>query len=206
MATQQTGIPGGEATPPGWSYNPSARSERLPLVGLAALGFAAAFYTGFYQLGIIPHMWDPFFGEHSTYLVTHSKVSRILPFPDGLLGIPGYACDMLFGALGGAARWRTMPWIVLAFAGTISGLAVVSVLLTVTMGVLVHSWCTVCLCSASISVLIFGLGIGEVLPALQHLRREYDRGHSLAHIWRALWGRGAATRPRGGAERAPAGV
>lgn len=179
-----------KSTPPGWSYNPSAWSERRWLVALAAIGFAAAFYTGFYQLGIIPHLWDPFFGSHSSFLVTHSKVSKILPFPDGLLGIPGYACDLIFGSLGGADRWRARPWVVLAFSATISGLVVVSVLLTITMGVLVQSWCTVCLVSATVSTLIFGLGIGEALPTLQYLKRVYLRSHSLGHVWHALWGLG----------------
>lgn len=177
------------STPPGWSYNPCAWSERLPLVGLAALGFAAAFYTGFYQLGVIPQMWDPFFGSHSSYLVTHSMVSRILPFPDGLLGVPGYLCDMVFGSLGGPDRWRRMPWAVLAFCGTITALAVVSVLLTITMGALVKHWCTVCLVSASVSVLIFGLGVGEALPVLQHLKRVSARTGSLKAVWYALWGK-----------------
>jgi uncharacterized membrane protein len=179
----------GTSIPPGWSYNPSAWRERLPLVALAALGFAAAFYTGFYQLGIIPHFWDPFFGEHSSYLVTHSAVSRMLPFPDGLLGLLGYFCDMLLGSLGGPDRWWRMPWAVLAFGATITGLAVVGVLLTITMGTPVHHWCTVCLVSASISVLIFGLGIGEVLPALQYLKRVYEETHSLEADWLAIWGR-----------------
>ena len=180
---------GKTSTPLGWSYNPSAWSERRPLIALAALGFCAAFYTGFFQLGVIPHLWDPFFGSHSSYLVTHSKISKILPFPDGLLGIPGYFCDMLFGSLGGPARWRKMPWVVLFFGATITGLGVVSTLLTLTMGVLVHSWCTVCLVSATVSIVIFGMGIGEVLASLQYLQRVYLTTHSLGATWHALWGR-----------------
>lgn len=176
--------------PPGWSYNPSAWRERAPLVALAGLGFAASFYIGFYQLGIIPQIWDPFFGTQSSYLVTHSGVSRILPFPDGLLGLLGYFCDMLFGSLGGADRWQRMPWVVLAFCGTITALAVVSVLLTITMGVLVKHWCTVCLVSASVSILIFGLGVGEALPVLQYLKRVYMDTDSRKAVWDALWGRG----------------
>ena len=179
------------ALPPGWSYNPCAWRDRLPLVGLAALGFAAAFYTGFYQLGIVPHLWDPFFGSQSSYLVTHSVVSRILPFPDGLLGLIGYFCDMLFGALGGADRWRRAPWLVLVFCAIITAMATVSVLLTITMGVLVRHWCTVCLFSASISTLIFGLGVGEALPALQYLTRVYGDTGALGAVWRAAWGNGA---------------
>lgn len=157
---------------------------------LAALGFCAAVYTALYQLGIVAHLWDPFFGEHSSYLVTHSKISRLLPFPDGVLGVPGYLGDLVFGALGGADRWRTRPWAVLAFAGTISGLALVSLLLTITMGVMVHAWCTVCLVSATVSTVVFGLGIGEALPALQYLKRVYERSHEMGAVWRALWGLG----------------
>lgn len=157
---------------------------------LAALGFCAAVYTALYQLGIVAHLWDPFFGEHSSYLVTHSKISRLLPFPDGVLGVPGYLGDLVFGALGGADRWRTRPWAVLAFAGTISGLALVSLLLTITMGVMVHAWCTVCLVSATVSTVVFGLGIGEALPALQYLKRVYERSHEMSAVWRALWGLG----------------
>ena len=158
------------------------------MLSLAALGFCAAVYTGLYQLGVVPHMWDPFFGEHSTYLVTHSKISRLLPFPDGLLGIVGYLADLIFGSVGGEDRWRTRPWAVLAFALTISGLALVSLLLVITMGVMVHAWCAVCLVSATVSTLVFGLGIGEALPTLQYLKRGYERTRSFGAVWRALWG------------------
>ncbi|HKV85265.1 MAG TPA: vitamin K epoxide reductase family protein [Ktedonobacterales bacterium] len=200
--TPRPPLPQGEGekdAPPGWSYNPSAWRERRLLIALAALGFCAALYTALYQLSVVPHLWDPFFGAHSSYLVTHSKVSKILPFPDGVLGIPGYLGDLIFGSLGGASRWRTRTWAVLAFAATISGLATVSLLLTITMGVLVHSWCTVCLVSATVSTLIFGLGIGEALPALQYLKRVYGREHTLAAVWRALWGarERPAREPRG---------
>jgi uncharacterized membrane protein len=199
--TPRPPLPQGEegAEPPGWSYNPSAWRERRPLIALAALGFCAAVYTALYQLGIVPHLWDPFFGEHSSYLVTHSKISKLLPFPDGVLGIPGYLADLVFGSLGGSDRWRTRTWAVLAFAATISGLAMVSLLLTITMGVMVHAWCTVCLVSASVSTLIFGLGIGEALPALQYLKRVYERDHTLGSVWRALWGarKRPAREPRG---------
>lgn len=178
-----------QRSPPGWSYNPSSWRERRPLLGLAALGLCAAVYTALYQLGVVPHLWDPFFGDHSSYLVTHSKISTLLPFPDGVLGVLGYLCDLIFGSLGGADRWRSRPWTVLAFASTITALGMVSLLLTITMGVMVHAWCTVCLVSASVSTLIFGLGVGEALPALQYLKHVCERGgHRFDIVWRALWG------------------
>ncbi len=173
-------------SPPGWSYNPSSWSERRPLLFLAAVGLAAAIYTACAQLGIVAWMWDPFFGSESSYLVTHSAISRLSPVPDGLLGVVGYLCDLIFGSLGPANRWRTLPGVVLLFGITITGLGIVSVLLTIVQGAVVGHWCTVCLISAAMSVLVFGLGIGEALASLQFLARERVRGYAL---WPALWGR-----------------
>lgn len=182
---------GKHALPPGWSSTPSAWSERRWLLGLAAVGLCAAVCISLYQLGLVPALWDPVFGAHSSYLVTHSRISRLLPFPDGLLGIPGYLCDLVFGSIGGAERWREKPWAVLAFSLVITGLALVSLLLTIAMGVMVHAYCFVCLVSASCSALIFGLGIGEVLPTLQHLARVRARAGNWHAVWSAVWGQSA---------------
>ena len=173
-------------TPPGWSYNPSAWRERWPLLCLAAVGLVAAVYTALAQLAVIPSMWDPFFGSASSYAVTHSAISRRLPVPDGVLGVLGYIGDLVFGGVGGDNRWHRMPWIVLLFALTITGLGCVSLLLTILQGAVLHAWCTVCLISAAVSTLIFGLGIGEALATLQHLARM-RQGNGWANMWHALW-------------------
>lgn len=176
----------GYNAPPGWSYNPSSWSERRPLLLLAAVGLAAAIYTACAQVGIIARMWDPFFGSQSSYLVTHSAISHLLPIPDGLLGMTGYLCDLTLGAVGASDRWRSLPGVVLLFGATITGLGVVSVALTILQGAVILHWCTVCLISAAVSILIWGLGIGEALPSLQYLARERVRGNAL---WPTLWGR-----------------
>jgi len=181
------GVAWDDVAPPGWSYNPSAWKERRWLIALAVIGLAAAIYTALEQFGVVT-LWDPFFGSHSSYLVTHSQISRILPFPDGPLGVVGYCADLVFGALGGRDRWRRAPWLPLIFGLTTLGLGIVSLLLTITQGVLVFNWCTVCLVSAAVSTLIFGLGIGEALASLQLLARVRLETHSLAAVWRALWG------------------
>ncbi|MBF6590672.1 MAG: hypothetical protein IVW57_09095, partial [Ktedonobacterales bacterium] len=74
------------AIPPGWSYNPSGPAARRVLLALAGVGLLNALYIALFQWGVIPHLWDPVFGAHSSFLVTHSRVSRLLPFPDGTLG------------------------------------------------------------------------------------------------------------------------
>lgn len=172
--------------PAGWSYNPSAWRERRWLLGLAAVGLLASLYTGLSQVGVFPTMWDPFFGSASSYDVTHSFLSKLLPVPDGLLGVVGYVCDLVFGALGGNDRWRSKPWATLIFAAVITALGLVSLALTILQGAVIDHWCTVCLVSAAVSTLIFGLGIGEALACLQYLARELvTLGWTQA--WRALW-------------------
>src|SRR5919205_1457619 len=91
--------------PPGWSYNPSAWSDRLPIIGLALLGFGIALYLALYQLGVFAGVWEPFFGDGSRRIL-HSSVSRLLPIPDAALGAMGYLLDAVTGAIGGRDRWR----------------------------------------------------------------------------------------------------
>ena len=174
-------------TPPGWSYNPSAWRERWLLLALATLGLLAALYTALSQLGIVGAMVDPFFGSASSYAVTHSELARLLPVPDGVFGVVGYCCDLVFGAIGGERRWRTRPWVVLLFALVILALGVVSLALTILQGAVIGSWCTVCLISATVSTLILGLGIGEALASLQYLALVRMKAGGAA-AWRALWG------------------
>ena len=179
--------------PPGWSYNPSSWRERWPLIVLAAIGLLAALYTALSQLGVFPTMWDPFFGGASSYAVTHSAISRLLPVPDGVFGVIGYLFDLIFGSLGGGDRWRSRPWAVLIFAVVIVALGIVSLVLTILQGAVIDQWCTVCLISAADSTLILGLGVGEALASLQYLARVFlELGFSAA--WRALWGMGEARR------------
>lgn len=174
-------------TPPGWSYNPSAWRERWLLLTLAAIGLLAALYTALSQLGVVGAMVDPFFGSASSYAVTHSAIARLLPVPDGVLGVVGYCCDLVFGALGGERRWRTRPWVVLIFALVILALGVASLALTILQGAVIGSWCTVCLISAAVSTLILGLSIGEALASLQYLALVRMKAGGAA-AWRALWG------------------
>jgi uncharacterized membrane protein len=196
--------------PPGWSYDPSSWSERLPLVAVACLGLAAAGYLSLYQFGVIRHAWDPFFTSpdpryaNGTERILNSWVSRTLPVPDAFLGALGYLADAASGLVGGRGRWRTMPWIVLLFGLFVGPLGAVSVLLVIAQPVLFGAWCMFCLVSAAVSVAMIGPAMDEVLASLQYLRRTRDRGES---VWRAFWGLSLA-RPspsEGGADHAVAG-
>lgn len=173
-------------TPPGWSYNPSSWPQRLPLIGVALVGLAIAGYLALYQWGVFDRVFEPFFGDGSRRIL-HSPVSRLLPIPDAALGALGYVLDAVSGAVGGARRWRTLPWVVIVFGVAVGPLGAVSILLVILQPVAFHAWCTLCLSSAVISVLMIGPAMDELLASLQYLARVRGRGGS---TWRAFWGRG----------------
>jgi hypothetical protein len=173
--------------PPGWSYNPASWSQRLPIVGAAAIGFLIAGYLALYQARVFHTVWDPVFGSGSE-VVLNSRVAketeRTLGVSDAALGAFGYFADVLTGLIGSGRRWRTMPWLVVLFGLFVGPLGAVSILLVI-LQPFMGGWCLLCLVTAFISVVLIGPAMDEVLASLQHLRREYDAGRS---VWRAFWG------------------
>jgi hypothetical protein len=157
--------------PPGWSYDPSSWRERLPIVVLALAGFVIAGYLALYQFGVVRHVWEPFFGDGSER-VLHSAISRLLPVPDATLGAAGYLVDAVSGVIGGRGRWRRLPWVVIVFGIAVGPLGAVSVALVMIQPLLVHGWCTLCLTSALVSVLMIGPAMDEMLASLQYLKRR----------------------------------
>ena len=170
--------------PPGWDYNPSSWSERLPIIALALVGLGIATYLTLYQLEVIATVWEPFFGNGSRKVLT-SGISRVLPIPDGALGAIAYLVDAVTGAIGGTRRWRSMPWIVIVFGIAVGPLGLVSVLLVILQPVALGAWCTLCLASAVVSVVMIGPAMDEMLASLQYMKRVKDSGVSL---WKAFWG------------------
>lgn len=157
--------------PPGWSVNPSSWSQRLPIVALALAGFGIASYLALYQWRAIGAVWEPFF-EQGSVTVLNSGVSRLLPIPDAALGALGYLADAVTGVIGGRRRWQTMPWMVIAFGVAVGPLGAVSILLVILQPVLLDAWCTLCLFSAAVSVLMIGPALDEVLASLQYLAQR----------------------------------
>jgi len=179
-----------DGIPPGWSYNPASWSQRLPIIGLAVIGFLIATYLSLYQYEVIDRVWEPFFGDGSEK-VLKSNVSDVvekytgLPITDGALGAFSYLLDAVAGVVGGRKRWRTMPWLVVLFGLLVGPLGGISILLVILQPVLLDSWCTLCLTTAVISVAMIGPAMDEVLASLQHLKRV---SLSSGSVWRAFWG------------------
>jgi hypothetical protein len=173
----------GPNVPPGWSYNPSSWGQRIPVITLAWFGFFIARYMGAYQLGIIDVVWDPFFGE-GTHNVLTSDVSKSFPVSDSLLGAFSYILDVLFGFAGDTNRWRTMPWVVIVFGILVIPLGIVSITLIILQPLAVGAWCSLCLCSALISMIMIPFTADEVLATVQLMIYEKKKGRG---FWQVLW-------------------
>ena len=174
----------GPNVPPGWSYNPSSWPQRVPVIFFAWLGFFVARYMGAFQMEYIDTVWDPFFGDGTRKVLT-SKVSHSFPVSDAMLGAFSYILDVLFGFAGGTHRWRTMPWVVIIFAILIFPLGVVSITLVILQPVSVGHWCTLCLCSAFISLIMIPFTIDEAVATLQLMKREKKVNNR--SYWNTLW-------------------
>lgn len=170
--------------PPGWDYNPSTWNQRVPLIIIAIAGFFIALYLGLYQLKVFSTVWDPFFGDGSIKIL-NSPLSKALPVPDALLGAFGYLLDAVSGIIGKTQRWRTMPWIVVLFGIAVGPLGLVSLLLVIAQPVIVNAWCSLCLVTAVMSIVMIGPAMDEVLASLQYLQRVKRSGFS---VWKAFWG------------------
>lgn len=157
------------AHPARLAFNPSEWRPRFPVLCLAAAGFCVAMYLALYQWGVFKTVWEPFFGNGSER-VLHSFISRLLPVPDAFLGALGYLADIVTGSLGSSTRWRTQPWIVLAYGATVTVVGAIALVLAVLQPLLFHAACTLCLVSVFVSICIAWLARHEVLASFHHLR------------------------------------
>ena len=173
-----------ENIPAGWDYNPSTWPQRWPLIVIAIIGFLIALYLSFYQFGIFESVWDPFFGDGSEKVLT-SSISKALPVPDAALGAFGYLLDVITGIIGKTDRWKAKPWIVILFGIAVGPLGLVSVLLIILQPVVVGAWCSLCIVTAIISVVMISPAMDELLASLQYLKRIKHSGGS---VWKAFWG------------------
>jgi uncharacterized membrane protein len=183
-----------DVRPPGFDYNPSSWGQRVPICILAAVAFLIATYMALYQWRLLPHAWDPIFGDQ-TRRVLDSEASetmrRWMKIPDAALGAIAYLGDALFGLAGSTERWRRRPWIVILFGIDVIPLGVVSAVLVVMQGTVVGSWCFLCLVTALISLILVAFAWDEVWATLQYLRGVWRRTHDRRVLWRVFWG-GAA--------------
>ena len=199
-ARANDGAGGDSGVPPGWDYNPATWGQRLPIVVLAVVGGAIAFYLTLFQWNAVSDVWEPFFSggpDHASGSAkilkspTSTPVSALPWLTDGLLGFLGYVGDAVTGVIGGTRRWRTMPWIVIVFGILVGPLGAVSIGLVITQPLGYDTFSTLALCTAVVSVLMIGPAMDEMLASLQYMKRSWEQG---LPFWRTFFGIGMQDR------------
>lgn len=179
----------GPATPPGWSYNPSSWTQRLPIILLALVGLQIARYLAAYQLGHVDGVWEPFFAgsptdpRNGTEEIITSHVSEAWPVSDAAFGGYTYVLEILTGIVGSRARWRTMPWLVVLFGLMIAPLGITSIFFIIIQPIAIGTWSTLALVGAAAMLLQIPYSLDELLATLQFLRRRVRTGRSWLRIF-----------------------
>jgi hypothetical protein len=141
--------------------------RRYAVAALAFVGLCIATYLTLYQVGVLDDVWEPFFGDGS-----RSVLDWTHPVPDAAAGVLAYAAEVVLSFVGDEDRAHTRPWPVIALGVVIVSGAVTSIALIVIQPAFIGAWCTLCLCSAAISLVIFALAIDEPTEAARHVLRE----------------------------------
>jgi nucleoside-diphosphate-sugar epimerase len=179
----------GPTVPPGWSYNPSAWTQRLPIIALALVGLFVSRYLAGYQLGHLDNVWEPFFTgspadpQNGTEEIITSRVAEAWPISDGGLGGIIYILEILTGIIGLKARWRTMPWLVVLFGLMIVPLSVTSISFVIIQPIVIGTWGTLTLIGAAAMLLQIPYAIDELLASLQFLRRRVRAGKNWLRVF-----------------------
>ncbi len=181
------GMMGGPDVPPGWDYTPSSWLQRIPIAVLALVGFFIARYLTAYQLGHVDRAWDPFFGEGTMTIIT-SDMSKAWPIADAGVGAVAYVLETLMALMGDKRRWRTMPWMVLAFIILVVPLGVVSIFFIIIQPIAIGTWCTLCLLAALAMVVMIPYSLDELVAMGQFMLYVKRAGKPM---WRTFWVGGA---------------
>jgi nucleoside-diphosphate-sugar epimerase len=179
----------GPEAPPGWGYNPSAWTQRMPIIALALIGLYVSRYLAAYQLGLVDDVWEPFFQgspadpQNGTEEIITSHVAEAWPISDGGLGGITYILEILTGVIGLKARWRTMPWLVILFGLMIVPLSITSISFVIIQPIVIGTWGTLTLIGAAAMLLQIPYAIDELLASLQFLRRRVRAGKSWLRVF-----------------------
>ena len=145
----------GPQVPPGWTFNPSDWTQRVPIIVMAFVGLYVSRYLAAYQLGHIPGVWDPFFAgsptdpRNGTEEIVTSWVSKAWPVSDAAVGGYTYLLEILTGFVGSRMRWRTMPWLVVLFGLMIAPLGITSIFFIIIQPLVIGTWSTIALIGAA---------------------------------------------------------
>lgn len=183
--------------PAGWTYSPSTYLQRLPIIGMGAIGFLISTHLTAYQMGYIDGAWEPFFsgkdGLNGTETIITSDVSKAWPVADAGLGGVAYMFEVLMGVMGGRQRWRTMPWMVAMFGFVVVPLGAVSIYFIIIQPIIIGTWCSLCLLAGIAMLIMIPYSLDELVAMGQYLVQSVRRGES---FWRTFFRGGAQPKGR----------
>ncbi len=175
---------------------PSRWNQRIWLACLAAIASGIAVYMGLFQWGVVGSVWDPVFGKQTAGVLS-SDVSYLLykwiRMPDAILGAISFFGDIVITLAGSSKRWMDRPWLVLLFGLYVIPSAAVSVILVIIQGTVLHTWCFLCLITASISVGLILMSYAEVWASILFLINVWKKTGDKRLLWDTLWGRPSET-------------
>ena len=153
------------------------------------------------EAGAIPPGWrrNPSAWRERRWPLALAVIGLLAALYTGLsqVGVIHAMWDPFFGSIGGEQRWRRLPWAALIFGAVITALFLVGLTLTILQATVIGHWCTICLLSATVSLLVFALGISEPIASLRYLALVWlEDGREAA--WQALWGAWPAQSARHG--------
>ncbi|MFF5229305.1 vitamin K epoxide reductase family protein [Dactylosporangium sp. NPDC000521] len=170
-------------TPPWWwrraLAGPSAWPRRVAVAVLACAGLLISLRLAFFQYGLVPAVWEPWFGDGSVR-VLESGFSRALPVHDAALGAAAYLVEFVLELSGGTTRWWRRPWLVVLLGLVAGGMAVAALFLVALQAFVIGAFCTLCLVSAAISLVVPLFVAEEVAAVWRQLRRARRYGRSWA--------------------------
>ena len=179
----------GPELPPGWSFNPSSWTQRLPIIVLALVGLQVSRYLAAYQLGHVDSVWEPFFmgspdnPRNGTEEIITSSVSEAWPVSDAAVGGYTYVLEILTGIIGSRTRWRTMPWLVILFGLMIAPLGITSIFFIIIQPIVIGTWSTLALIGAAAVLIQIPYSLDELLATLQFMRRRVMAGRSWLRVF-----------------------
>lgn len=135
----------------------TSHSHDSLLAALAIAGFLIASYLALYQLSVFQTAWEPLFGDGSR-IILNSSVSRMLPVPDAAIGAAGYLAE----AVCVSVRNRTRAWVGHVYIALVIVFFLGSLALVALQWFYFHAWCTLCLISAVLSLVIAGIVSAEL--------------------------------------------
>jgi len=174
-----------------YSYNPSAWEQRIPICVLAFVAAAISAHLSMFQWGLIDSPWDPVFGEGSKVVLKSSTAENMYMFlgiHDASLGVLAYLGDAVLGLAGSTRRWQYRPWMVILFGIDVIPLGIVSAILVGLQGLVVGSWCFLCIVTAVLSLILVYWAWDEVRISVTYLWTVWKQNRSWRLLWNAFWG------------------